>query len=74
MPYVYIDAEEALSDMTDQELRRIIGARAGRASATGNTTELTESQLLDRAYYECRGRIESPALREYFYRVLGKIA
>ena len=67
-----VDAAEVLSNTDTDELQNELLCRHRRGEEGVHCAE--PMRLLEKAWFEVRGRCESPALREYFWQVLGKVA
>ena len=70
---VWVDAEDVLEDLDDDELRAELERRTAKDQRAAGAPQVSEKQLLERAYYELRGKCESPALRDYMHLKLGRI-
>jgi hypothetical protein len=67
-----VDAHEVLSHADTDDLQNELLCRHRRGEEGVHCAE--PMRLLEKAWFEVRGRCESPALREYFWQVLGKVA
>ncbi len=77
--YVDVDLDDIIDDLDIEDLEKALqdkrAALAKKTSgASGPLSGKPDQALLESAYYDMRGTPMPEALREYFYRVLGKIA
>lgn len=61
---VYVDADEVLAELGDDDVLAEADARRGRGE---------HGRLLDQIVRDVRGRCDSKALRDYLYEVTGRI-
>lgn len=69
---VDVDAADVLSHADTDELQNELLCRHQRGEEGVHCAD--PMGLLEKAWFEVRGRCDSPALREYFWQVLGKVA
>lgn len=73
MPYVHIDASEVLEDLNDEDIRKEL-ARREKIHAPPGTAPIDDRELLERVWLHFRELGDAPeCLREYMWRVLGKV-
>ncbi len=76
MPYieVFVDSEDVFEEMTNAELLAELAKRNAMPKAPEIAPGgITDEQLLEQVWCEMRGTPASPALREYIWRVLGRV-
>jgi hypothetical protein len=70
---VHVDASDVLEELSDEELQGEVGRRAKQKAPPGSS-EAQDRHLLEQVWQTFRGRGDAPpCLREYVWRVLGKV-
>lgn len=75
MPYVsvHIDASEVLEDLDDEDIQKEMERRE-RVKAPGGSRPVPDAELLEQVWRHFRDRGDAPpCLREYVWRVLGRV-
>jgi hypothetical protein len=75
---VYVEAEDVLDDMSDEQLRRELERREAKKLAEKHgqkpiAREAMLHDLLEQVMREFRGRAAPEALRSYIYETTGRI-